>query len=285
MDRVNLYVVGVNKAGTSWLYYLLDSHPEVFMAEEKELYYFGSDYPEKQEAYHDHFLFDEAYRYFGEATPTYYQEARIAHQIHEYCPSAKVIAVVRDPIDRMLSQFYYHKQLGYIEEDVPVEAVTGPVARTFRRQSHYEETLPSFAETFGKEQFRVISLEEANRSLENSWKQLQQFLSLSSVPPPGVDNRPRNATGGRWFRLLYRTFVRPLKEKMPVLYRTMLRSSAAGMAKSSLLRWLGTNQKETPSPDVMDALQREFEPTYDYLEELGFDYYRTGNVGARPVDR
>ena len=35
MNRVNLFLIGVNKAGTSWLYYLLAQHPDVFMAAEK----------------------------------------------------------------------------------------------------------------------------------------------------------------------------------------------------------------------------------------------------------
>ena len=69
-DHVNLFVIGVNKAGTSWLYTLLQKHPDVFMSAQKELFYFGERYPEGRDEYHAHFPFDQSYRYFGEATPS-----------------------------------------------------------------------------------------------------------------------------------------------------------------------------------------------------------------------
>jgi hypothetical protein len=67
VSKVNLFVIGVNKAGTSWLYCLLDHHPDVLMADVKELYYFGDkgpegEGPETRTAYHSHFPFDEDYR-------------------------------------------------------------------------------------------------------------------------------------------------------------------------------------------------------------------------------
>lgn len=273
MDHVNLFVVGVNKAGTSWLYYLLDHHPDVFMCEEKELFYFGNDYPEKMGAYHTHFPFGEPYRYFGDATPSYCKKAGVARELRAYAPDARVLAIVRDPIDRLYSHFYYHKQLNLIGEDATAEALVGPRAARMRANSHYEELLPVYAEHFGPEQFRVLSLEEANADVPTFWTKLQAFLDLSPVPAPDAEVRPSNATGGKWFRRLYRRTVRPARRHLPGLYRAMLRSDLASAAKRVLLSVLGTAEKEPLPEAVRSELREEFQPTYRYLVDLGFDVY------------
>ena len=272
-DHVNLFVVGVNKAGTSWLYGLLRQHPDVFMSAEKELYYFGERYPEARDEYHAHFPFDESYRYYGEATPSYCQEAAVAREIHAYAPDAKVLAIVRDPVERLYSQFYYHKQLGYVSEDAGPEALLGPEAAPLRANSHYETLLPPFTETFGAEQFKLVSLEMANADVPAFWNDLQDFLNVRAVPPPASGHRSSNATGGPAFRLVYRRLIHPLKHRFPALYRALLRSSFVQSAKSALLRLLGTAEKQTLPAAVEEKLRADFQPTYRYLVDQGFDIY------------
>lgn len=273
MDHVNLFVVGVNKAGTSWLYYLLDGHPAIYMSSEKELLYFGVEYPENLEDYHAHFPFEESYHYFGDASARYCTEERAVHDIHEYAPDAKVLAIVRDPIDRLHSQFYYHKQLGHVREDASVVDLVGPEAAKFRENSRYENLLPPYTEAFGPEQFKVVSLEEGTADLPAFWDELQAFLDVPDAPLPTSGTRPSNATGSKRFRALYRRTIRPVKRNFPTLYRAMLRSDFMSAAKRTLLRLLGTAQKEPIPDEIREQLVEEFQPTYRYLSELGFSHY------------
>jgi hypothetical protein len=283
-DRVNLFVVGVNKAGTSWLYELLDAHPQVFMSAEKELHYFGEDHPDRRAAYHAHFPFEKAgrpYRYFGEATPFYcHGGAAVARQIRDYAPGAKVLAIVRDPVARLRSQFRYHKQLGYVREEAGPEALLGEAAAELRANSHYEKLLPPFAEAFGPDQFKLVSLEAAHADVPALWEELQAFLDVRRIPPPSLGNHASNATGSRAFRAVYRWGVHPLKRRFPVLYRALLRSSAARTAKRLLLHLLGTDERGALPAPVAAALRKEFRPTYRYLAERGFD-----DVYATPLTR
>ncbi len=187
MNRVNLFVIGVNKAGTSWLYYLLDHHPDVFMADAKELYYFGEAGPEEEgpktlKAYHRHFPFDQDYRYFGDATVMYYKSAATADEIQAYNPDAKLLAIVRDPIQRLLSQFQYNKQLGLIDEATSLSEAL-PDRRYLIDTSHYEETLPAYTDRFGADRFKVVSLEaghaDPGRSGKSFWTSLPCRVPLA----------------------------------------------------------------------------------------------------------
>jgi len=279
MNRVNLFLIGVNKAGTSWLYYLLNHHPDVFMAEAKELYYFGDEGPEEERpetlaSYHHHFPFEEEYRYFGDATVMYYKSPATADEIQAYNPDAKLFAIVRDPIQRLLSQFQYNKQLGIIDEATSV-AEALPNREYLLRTSHYEETLPAYAERFGPDQFKVVSLEAGRADPEAFWTNLLAFLDLPKAPRPRTEDQPENPTGSAPFRAFYRATVRPLRRHFPQVYRRLLGSTVARQAKLALLRLLGTARAKTEalSPEMEARLQKEFAPTYAYLQNLGFEVY------------
>lgn len=278
MNRVNLLLIGVNKAGTSWLHYLLDQHPKVFMADAKELYFFGDEWPsEKQigtsEAYHRHFPFEASYRYFGEATPMYYRSTEAARDIEAYNSDAKILAIVRDPIQRLQSQFRYHKQLGLLAEGTTLEKALDGRDPRLLRDSHYEETLPIYADRFGSEQFKVVSLEQGRRDPEALWTELRDFLDLSPAPLPSMENRPENPTGSAWFRWVYRNTVRPIRRHMPGVYQKMLESPTVRTLKLALLRLLGTAEREELPVRQQKRLREEFAPTYAYLRDLGFDAY------------
>jgi hypothetical protein len=283
MDRVNLFLIGVNKAGTSWLYYLLSAHPDVFMSDVKELYFFGAeqDGPADLEAYHQHFSFDADYRYFGEATVMYYREPAVAAEIEAYNPDAKLLAIVRDPVERLRSQYEYHKQLGLLAEGTSLTEALDGRDPMLVRDSHYEETLPAFADRFGPEQFKVVSLEAGRDAPQALWAELLSFLDLPAAPCPPPADEPENPTGSPAFRRVYRATVQPVKAHLPALYEWMLQSPAVRRAKLALLSLLGTAEKDRVPPALRSRLEDEFAPTYAYLQDRGFDHYPTGNPEHR----
>jgi len=282
MPQVNLFVIGINKAGTSWLYYLLRQHPDVFMSEVKELYFFGDheDGPETLEAYHSHFPFEANYRYFGEATVMYYRDAQTAEQIYSYNPEAKVLAIVRDPIQRLLSQYRYHKQLGLIDETTSLQEALNDPDSMLLRDSHYEDTLPAFAKRFGDDQFTVVSLEEGKNAPDELWETLLSVLDLPPVPCPNPNANPENPTGSAGYRRVYRYTVRPIKNTVPGLYKWMLQSQLVRWAKLGLIRLLGTAEADEFPEALQTRLRTEFAPTYAYLQNLGFESYASPSSEA-----
>ena len=275
MDRVNLFIIGVNKSGTNWLNHLLAQHPDVFMSDVKELNYFNDREPgiHSREEYHSYFPFSDDYTYYGDASARYYEDEAVASRIYEYNPNAKLLAIVRDPIERLLSQYRYHKQLGVINESTTLKEALNGRDPALLRDSHYEHTLPSFAERFGASQFRVVSLEQGLSNPESEWERLLDHLSLSSLPYPDRKNAPRNPTGSASFRSIYRLTVRPIRHYTPGIYQWMLRSKLVKKLKLGLLNLLGTADADPIPPEVHDHLRAEFAPTYDYLQSLGFDVY------------
>jgi hypothetical protein len=111
------FVIGAPKCGTSSLYSWLTAHPAVVGSQPKETFYFvDPDYPLRRQRHVQTHGPDGFERFFPgphavalrlEATThSLYQETTPA-RVHELFPDARVIAILRDPADRVLSSFRY----------------------------------------------------------------------------------------------------------------------------------------------------------------------------------
>ena len=127
----NLFVIGAMKAGTTSLHAVLNSHPAIYMAAIKEPNFFCSDLWEGMahiapadtgllakahtQGLHTARLMDPSLyqalfpaeitgmRYRGEASPSYLRSQVAAAAIAEVAPEARVIAILRDPVERAIS--------------------------------------------------------------------------------------------------------------------------------------------------------------------------------------
>jgi hypothetical protein len=97
-------VIGAQKSGTSWLHQNLLHHPDVFVPQKKELHYFNSDLKKSLRDYASYFAEAEA-RVIGEITPAYSILTDVDIQfVKSLMPRAKLILLMRDPIERAWSQ-------------------------------------------------------------------------------------------------------------------------------------------------------------------------------------
>lgn len=117
MEKTNLFVVGAAKAGTSSLWELLGSHPEIYVPEDelnKEPSYF-CEYGAWMglENYEQLFESGSGCRYRCDASTAYLTAPEAAKRIHDYNPDAKIIIIVRNPVDRAYSLYNWMVQDGY----------------------------------------------------------------------------------------------------------------------------------------------------------------------------
>lgn len=96
--------IGAQKAGTTWLYENLRSHPDLFLPEDKELHYFDWNYNNLLWSYTKHFR-AAGDRTKGEITPGYsILPVERIRDIHAFRPDLKLIFLMRNPIERAWSQ-------------------------------------------------------------------------------------------------------------------------------------------------------------------------------------
>ncbi len=109
-DLVNFAICGTQKGGTSALYSYLREHPEICMADRKEVHFFDNeslfvkgkaDYSQ----YHAFFNPKASHRLVGEATPIYMYWHDAPRRMWEYNPNMKLVVVLRNPVDRAYSHW------------------------------------------------------------------------------------------------------------------------------------------------------------------------------------
>lgn len=128
--RPNLFIVGGQKCGTSALAHFLSQHPDVCLAKDKEAHVF--DHPNflsedgrvsasddlLDEAYSEKFLHARNERYWCDATPIYAYLPHILPTLIKYAPRAKIIFMMRDPVERAISQYTMERKRGFEQESM-----------------------------------------------------------------------------------------------------------------------------------------------------------------------
>jgi hypothetical protein len=175
----NLIVIGGLKCGTTSLHHYLNLHPEIEMSRPKELNFFvaelnwglGADW------YAGHFAPGAAVR--GESSPHYTNRPRfqgVAARMHETIPGARLIYMVRDPIDRMLSHYLHNAAGGY--EERPLEQALADERSAYVDRSRYAFQLEPYLDAFGSASLRVVSREELKDDRAGTMRGLFEFLGV-----------------------------------------------------------------------------------------------------------
>ena len=119
--QVDFMIIGVQKGGTTALASFLNAHPQLVMAEGKEVHLFDSpDYSpawsaaDIDERYARHFpdsSGEGAGQLCGEATPIYLYWPEIIPELYRYNPRLRLVVILRDPAERACSQYAmeYHR--------------------------------------------------------------------------------------------------------------------------------------------------------------------------------
>jgi len=124
MRTPDFFIVGAPKCGTTAMSDYLRQHPEIYMPQRKEPHFFGSDldapYPyfiRDKEQYFSLFAEAKDEKRVGEASVWYLYSKRAAFEIKEFCPTASIIIMLRNPVDMIYS--LHSQRLFTGNEDIP----------------------------------------------------------------------------------------------------------------------------------------------------------------------
>ncbi len=100
-------IIGAQKGGTSSLFSYLSQHPQLSLPDIKEIHFFDNHYKEGINWYRSHFPLKliNYNKKTGEASPYYLFHPHIAQRVYSHCPKAKLIVIIRNPVDRAYSHY------------------------------------------------------------------------------------------------------------------------------------------------------------------------------------
>lgn len=209
-------IIGAQKAGTTYLYHLLCQHPDVEPAVEKEVQYFSVRFGKGLDWYKSHFPAsegDDGRRIVtGEASPYYIYHPHAARRAAEAIPQAKIIALLRNPVDRAYSDYQHKVREGREPLESFVEAIEAEpkrlrgerermlsdesyVGKPYRRYSYlsrgvYVDQLTEWSKHFSRDQLLVLKSEDLFERSPQTLRRVFEFLGLSyhEPDPSGLRN-------------------------------------------------------------------------------------------------
>jgi hypothetical protein len=218
----NFLVIGAAKAGTTALYRYLGQHPQIYTSSIKEPNFFalkgalpnfrGPGAGERinrwsvpdLEGYLA--LFEEVSneKAVGEASPLYLYNEKVPERIRHYVPQARLVAVLRDPVERAYSSFLHLVRNGREPLSDFAQALAAEKERIrnnwewiwhYKSMGFYHEQLSRYYEAFGRNQIRIYLHEDLEDNPLEVLRDLFSFLGVDDSFVPKVTSTRYNATG------------------------------------------------------------------------------------------
>lgn len=284
----NFFIVGAIKCGTTSLYEILKSHPQVFFAELKEPNYFLTVPPTDEqakgrfrehctgrpEAYLDLYRHSGAYPAIGDASAAYLWDENSARRIHEVVPDARIIILLREPVTRAHSHYLMNRKYGF--EPIPtfheavqkysvVKSKCAWESGMYIDCGRYYDGVKRYLDTFGPKNVLILLTDDLNKQPERTLSQVTRFLGIDPLPNDRVD-----------MKVKYNSFAIP---RFPAAYKFLRHNIFKPEVRQkyfplALRRWLqnspllNSHDKPTIDKESRLFLQRIYGPEIVRLEEL-----------------
>lgn len=229
----NLIILGAMKCGTTSLHYYLSLHPQIRMSREKELKFFMAEanWPKGLDWYRSNFT--GAAEVYGEATPMYTSYplyAGVPERMAAVVPDAKLIYLVRDPVERLLADYIHRCAIDLEHRPLPEALADLRPENCYLQRSLYAWQLQRYRKYFPDAHILIVPQEALRLRRAETLRRVFEFLRVeASFNSPHFSvlkhqtetKRRKNRVG----RLLARLPGMRLIERLPPGWRYRVREA------------------------------------------------------------
>ncbi len=203
--KPNLFIIGAMKAGTTSLHYYLNNHDSVFMCEPKEPGFFVEELNhDKGEDWYLS-LFEEANdaAIIGESSTHYSKypnHKNVAKRIADFAPDARLVYVMRDPVERALSQYWFSIDASAKRPVNDIYMEKRPILTAFKEDNSYVDfsdyalQLNQYLEHFPLDKIYTLTFESLIAQPANETNKLLRWLGVTGDIDSDIFEKSWNAT-------------------------------------------------------------------------------------------
>ncbi|MGD1902155.1 MAG: sulfotransferase domain-containing protein [Geitlerinemataceae cyanobacterium] len=184
-------IIGAPKCGTTSLFYYLLQHPNVLPSLRKEIRFwsdcphYGLEWYLSQLPPHP----KDGHWLSGESSPAYFFTAETSERIAASLPNVKLIALVRNPVDQVISRFYHAQRQG--SKTRSLDAFVNDLLLDFSQNAEvpgvltagfYARHLRSWVNDFDRDRLLVLQSENFFTEPDRALQRTHDFLGLPHVP-------------------------------------------------------------------------------------------------------
>ena len=283
----NFLIIGAHKCGTTSLYEYLRQHPQVFMPQLKEPSFFTFEnqnldgFPAMKrsvvtrfEEYVALFANADGKPAIGEASPMYFKCSHSAARIKHYLPNARLILILRNPVERAYSHFQMELRNGTVKSQNFADAIQefellpdGIRNQRYIHDGKYFSLLKPYLDLFGVENLLVLLFDQLRTDPTGMMRSVYQFLNIDSNFTPDLSEKHNE--GGLWRNPLWKLYYRAvhpafgsISNALPENLQARLASVNKQMRKKAVVR------SPEMSPEVRAELHAIFREEILKLQDL-----------------
>lgn len=291
------FIIGIQKAGTTTLNDWMSQHPDIFCYNSLKDIPLFVKFPQPERLNKRLLLETPAYNnepVVLHAAVNYIFYPSLLKQIAEKNPSAKLILIVRNPVARAISSYFYFRKMMREQRDIENALLYAPknnfeITRdnndfTYIEHGFYFEQVKNCLQYFSKKQLLVLDYDDLKNNPEVLLKNVFHFLQVDETFIP--DLTPKNVTGELRSKYLQQSILKksPLKKWivdkivdpiMPVNKRKMLKNKLFEMNTSKHKQPVADVEISDETMQNVKASLKEFylEDTASLDELLGTNFY------------
>jgi hypothetical protein len=284
----NFFIVGAPKCATTSMDNYLGQHPDIFMCPHKEIHYFADDlYPQGSKCswarYREFFANARNEAIVGESSVFYMLSQTAAQAIRDFCPEAKILIMLRNPVDVIAA---HHSQILYecyetekslrraLElEQVRRKVFAGQSISIRDRVTFYREIvafssqIQRYLERFSRDQIHFVIYDDLKKDSPFVYKEVLRFLGVDPNFEPSytIENANKILRSSR-----IQIFLRETPDWVTRGSRYLLPSAQWRYRLKTYLKKLNSKPvaREAMPDDLRVSLARELLPEIDRLSNL-----------------
>jgi hypothetical protein len=191
MKKPDFFLVGAPRCGTTALYTYLKQHPEIFMSPIKEPQFFADFLAEHRRIctwsdYLNCFAGADHEKRIGEASVAYLAAPNSARDIKVFSPQARIIIMLRNPVD-VMNSLYHLRRFSNLEDELSFESALAADEHgrrshelTYRERVKFAEQTKRFIDTFGRENVHIILFDDFKADTAMVYRDTLKFLDVQS---------------------------------------------------------------------------------------------------------
>lgn len=251
----NFIGLGAPKSATTWLYHCLREHPEIFVADSKEVTFFDyGDITGRLDTYEEHFSRAGDVKAVGEFSTRYLASTRAPKRVKALIPDARLIASLRRPADQVFSHYWHLRRQNFHDLDTSSEVPTFEEALEDMQDllltpAFYHRNLSNWLKYFDRSRLHIILYDDIERAPDKIIEDLYTFLGVdagfvpSALKPSSAQMRKGRVPGSafkeklhrRIYTFLVRNVYRPLKTIVGVRRADKIKSTLRAREAMELL--------------------------------------------------
>lgn len=171
--------IGPDKSGSTWLYNVLSNHPQCFVPDAKDIYYFDKYYARGEDWYRGFFRAAPATASVkGEISHGYLFDEQAPIRIHQDFPEAKVMTTLRHPVERSISHYFYLRASGLI--NCPLQEAV-QIRPGIIQSSLYYQPIKRFSEQIPSHLLHISFFEDLQQHPREHAYAVFEFLGLDAL--------------------------------------------------------------------------------------------------------